>query len=67
MGYKYILLDWDGNLARTLDIWLRACREVLARRGIQKTDIEIAESFGKFAEYMTVWGVIPHITHLRWR
>jgi hypothetical protein len=31
--YKYILLDWDGNLARTLDIWLAALKTPLEKRG----------------------------------
>ena len=30
---QFILLDWDGNLAKTLDIWLNACRAPLEKRG----------------------------------
>lgn len=26
--YKYILFDWDGTLAKTLDVWLDAYKEV---------------------------------------
>lgn len=51
--YRYILLDWDGNLAQTLDLWLDAFREVLAIQGINPSDKEICDSFGKadgFAE-----------------
>lgn len=55
--YKYILLDWDGNLAKTLDIWLEAFREVLESQGIHKTDNEIAMSFGQFPKYAELWGI----------
>lgn len=55
--YKYILLDWDGNLAKTLDVWLEAFREVLELQGIHKTDNEIAMSFGQFPKYAESWGV----------
>lgn len=55
--YKYILLDWDGNLAKTLDIWLDACHVALEKRGIYKTDEEISASFGQFTKYMEEWGI----------
>ncbi len=55
--YTYILFDWDGNLAKTLDIWLDACREPLVSRGLHKTDAEIAASFGAFIEHMQQWGI----------
>lgn len=54
---QYILLDWDGNLAKTLDVWLAACRIALEQQGIFKTDEEIASSFGQFTKYMEDWGV----------
>jgi len=54
---KYILLDWDGNLAKTLDVWLDACRIALEKRGVVKTDEEIAESFGQFTKFMAAWGI----------
>lgn len=44
--YNYILLDWDGNLARTLDIWLKAVHQIFAARGISVTDEEVASCFG---------------------
>ncbi|HET9850727.1 MAG TPA: HAD hydrolase-like protein, partial [Candidatus Saccharimonadales bacterium] len=44
--YQYVLLDWDGNLAKTLDVWLEAVRIPLAKRGFNLSDIEIAECFG---------------------
>lgn len=57
MKYKYILLDWDGNLAQTLDIWLDACRVALEKRNVYKSDEEIAASFGKFTDFMKTWGI----------
>ncbi|MET1033489.1 MAG: HAD family hydrolase [Candidatus Saccharimonadales bacterium] len=54
---KYILLDWDGNLAKTLDVWLRVLRTVFEKRGIHLTDEEIASSFGAFNQYAKAWGV----------
>lgn len=44
--YQYILLDWDGNLAKTLDLWLDAFRTVLSNRGFDLADTEIAALFG---------------------
>ena len=55
--YKYILLDWDGTLVRTLGIWLEACRTTVEKRGIYLTDKQISASFGAFVEYMQSWGV----------
>ena len=55
--YDYFLLDWDGNLAKTLDLWLVACREPLIKRGIDVTDAQIGASFGAFIEHMLEWGV----------
>jgi pyrophosphatase PpaX len=55
--YRYILLDWDGNLAKTLDIWLDAFRIVLEKRGFHKSDEEIAATFGAFINTATSWGL----------
>lgn len=55
--YKYILLDWDGNLARTLDVWLAALKVPLERRGIYLTDEEIGANFMVFKERMEARGV----------
>lgn len=57
MKYKYILLDWDGNLARTLDIWLTAYKTVPRDRNIPKTDQEIAAGFGLLRKQMVDWGI----------
>ena len=55
--YKYVLLDWDGNLARTLDLWLDAFKTVLEKRGIMVSDEEIAGSFGAFVGFMRSHGL----------
>lgn len=55
-NYQYILLDWDGNLAKTLDIWLEACRIPIEKRGLKLSDEEVASSFGSFAKYINQWG-----------
>lgn len=50
-SYDYVLFDWDGNIARTLDIWLEACRTVLGNHGIVRTDQEFAASFGAWGRF----------------
>ncbi len=56
--YEYILLDWDGNIARTLDVWLGAFQAVLRNRGFDLSDEEVAASFGEFERYVKeVWHV----------
>lgn len=36
--YSYLLFDWDGCLAQTLDIWLNAYREIFAEFNIRLSD-----------------------------
>lgn len=55
--YDYILLDWDGNIAKTLHIWLDAFREVLAEEGLYPSDKEIASSFGSVTKYFSSLGI----------
>lgn len=55
--YQYVLLDWDGNLAKTLDLWLEVCREVLARRGHHLNNQEIAAGFGALKNQLESLGV----------
>jgi len=45
-NYKFILFDWDGCLAKTLDTWFNAMKSRLAKNGIILSDIEIANGFG---------------------
>lgn len=56
-AYNYILLDWDGNLARTLHLWLEAYRIVLAEEGYFPTDKEIGASFGHVTSYFSELGI----------
>ncbi len=45
--YKYILLDWDGCLAKTLDVWLKAYQETFKEYDIHLEDKVIThEVFG---------------------
>jgi pyrophosphatase PpaX len=55
--YHYVLLDWDGNLAKTLDVWLEACRIPLKKRGLDLSDEEIATCFGVPIERFSEWGI----------
>jgi pyrophosphatase PpaX len=55
--YEYILLDWDGNLAKTLDIWLEAFDEVLIQEGFELSGEQIASLFGDSVAHLRVLGV----------
>jgi HAD superfamily hydrolase (TIGR01509 family) len=44
--YKYVLFDWDGCLAKTLDIWFWVEKDMLNKYGINPTDTELIKSFG---------------------
>lgn len=57
MMKQYVLLDWDGNIAKTLDVWMEACQIVLQKRGINLPDKVVAESFGKVTSKFPDWGV----------
>ena len=46
--YQYILFDWDGNLAQTLDIWLECLKVPLKKRGFHLTDEEIGADYTAF-------------------
>ena len=63
--YEYVLLDWDGNLAKTLDMWLKACRVPLVNRGFKLSDEEIAASFGALKTYFDMWGITDHDEYIR--
>lgn len=51
--YSYILLDWDGNIAHTLDLWPDALDEVLQKRGYSLTRQQLIESTWGFVAYVT--------------
>lgn len=49
MKYRYILFDWDGNLADTLPAWLISIKEAYAKYHVFPSDEEIIlNSFGKY-------------------
>ena len=48
MRYKYLLFDWDGCLARTLDVWFESYKKTLDELGIKKKDKEITAVFGNW-------------------
>lgn len=51
--YDRILLDWDGNIAHTLDLWPDALDEVLQKRGYSLTRQQLIESTWGFVAYVT--------------
>ena len=51
--YDYILLDWDGNIAHTLDLWPDALGEVMQKRGYNLTRQQLIESTWGFVAYVT--------------
>lgn len=55
--YDYILLDWDGNLAKTLDLWLESCRQPFEKRGLKLTDRQIGASFGGLKTHLMELGI----------
>ena len=46
MKYKYILFDWDGTLAKTLDVWFVCIQKHLNTRNITVTDDQLVKGFG---------------------
>src|SRR3989338_485586 len=47
--YKYILLDWDGCLAKTLDIWMEGYQETFPLYNLHPSEHEIVEKcYGKW-------------------
>ncbi len=50
--YEHALIDWDGTIAKTLDVWLAAYRQILHDDEHQISDDVIGAHFGKPAELM---------------
>jgi pyrophosphatase PpaX len=46
MKYTHLLFDWDGCLAKTLEVWLEAYRINLQKRGVDAEDYQITHHFG---------------------
>jgi pyrophosphatase PpaX len=55
--YDYVLLDWDGNIANTLHIWLEAYRPAFVKRGLNLTDQEIVTTFADIDALLAKRGV----------
>src|SRR3989304_6827108 len=45
-NYQYVLFDWDGCLAKTLEIWLDAYKKTFAEYNVFPEDKEIIKHFG---------------------
>ena len=54
---QYVLLDWDGNLAQTLQIWLEVWRAALSKRGFYLSDAQFGAHFGTLMGQMPSWGI----------
>jgi HAD superfamily hydrolase (TIGR01662 family) len=52
-SYTYILLDWDGNIAHTLNLWPDALDEVMKKRGYSLARQQLIESTWGFVAYVT--------------
>lgn len=52
-SYQHILLDWDGNIAHTLDLWPDTLNDVLQKRGYSLTRQQLIESTWGFVAYVT--------------
>lgn len=52
-SYNFVLLDWDGNIAHTLDLWPDALDEVMRKRGYSFTRQQLIESTWGFVAYVT--------------
>jgi pyrophosphatase PpaX len=50
---NHILLDWDGNIAYTLNLWPDALHEVMSKRGYTLTRRQLIESTWGFVAYVT--------------
>jgi len=51
--YNYILLDWDGNIAQTLNMWPDALDIVLKRQDIHLKRNELIEACGGVAAFVS--------------
>ncbi len=59
-SYQYILLDWDGNLARTLNAWPDALDMVLRARGMVFARKELIQACGGVASFLADRAGLPH-------
>lgn len=58
MAYQYFLFDWDGCLARTLDVWMDTYTDLYTKAGISITpELIIDHSWGNLAEGPKYFGI----------
>ncbi|HYG83247.1 MAG TPA: HAD family hydrolase [Verrucomicrobiae bacterium] len=57
--YNYILLDWDGNLAQTLNVWLDALDIVLQKRGFTFTREQLMKATGGVSVFLATHTSLP--------
>jgi HAD superfamily hydrolase (TIGR01509 family) len=58
--YEAYLFDWDGTIARTLEVWLEIVRDLFAAYGITGlTDDKLVESLGALKAIALEVGVKP--------
>lgn len=50
--YDYILLDWDGSVAQTLNLWVEAADSVLRERGIEFKRSKLIEAAGGLTSFL---------------
>ncbi len=55
--YKAYLFDWDGTLAKTLDLHMSVRRKILEKYDLRLSDEEIASSLGKLDRALEEWGL----------
>src|ERR1035438_10379014 len=56
-SYQYILLDWDGNLVKTLQIWLESTVSVLKSHGYNQSEDEVIEILSELADMERRFGI----------
>jgi pyrophosphatase PpaX len=56
-SYRYILLDWDGNLAKTVHIWFEETKEVLNKHGHNPSDALIIKSMADLRKFASSLGI----------
>lgn len=50
-NYQYILYDWDGCLAQTLDVWLDGYKQVCGKENLYPSEKAIVDkAFGKWGQ-----------------
>jgi len=57
-SYQYILLDWDGNLAQTLHIWLKATIDILNKYDHKHTEAEVIDGLPDLQTLMKHFGIV---------